>query len=186
MPVTYTQKNPGLKQLGTLASLSNMDIASYECIMCDYNTCILDYTTIMIIQWCLKEDYCDLKMESYTLKNLTIFTVMHNSGDHSCVSHLYLCTSRKLHIHEASNLFRAMATRARNSNSVHLKWQTSAAFSLESRAKGLGRTSTTGSPLPVTARTPTAQGPRGSLMRVVSWTRHLTYIWSTASSAVII
>ena len=50
----------------------------------------------------------------------------------------------------ASNLFRAMATRARNSNSVHLKWRTSAAFSLESRARGLGRTSTTGSPLPVT------------------------------------
>ena len=50
---------------------------------------------------------------------------------------------------QGANLFRAMATRARNSNSVHLKWRTSAAFSLESRARGLGRTSTTGSPLPV-------------------------------------
>ena len=57
---------------------------------------------------------------------------------------------RVVSMDEASNLFRAMATRARNSNSVHLKWGTSAAFSLESRARGLGRTSTTGSPLPVT------------------------------------
>ena len=50
---------------------------------------------------------------------------------------------------EASNLFRAMATRARNSNSVHLKQRKSAAFSLGSRARGTGMTSTTGSPLPV-------------------------------------
>ena len=58
---------------------------------------------------------------------------------------------RVVSMDEASNLFRAMATRARNSNSVHLKWRTSAAFSLESRARGLGRTSTTGSSAPLTA-----------------------------------
>ena len=45
---------------------------------------------------------------------------------------------------KASNLFRTMATRARNSNSVNLKRRTNAAFS---RARGPGRASTTGSPL---------------------------------------
>ena len=57
---------------------------------------------------------------------------------------------RVVSMDEASNLFRATATRARNSNSVHLKRRTNAVFSLGSRARGPGRTSTTGSPLQVT------------------------------------